>query len=273
MKQTYGDELPCSESTLRRLIHNGILDARDIDLPEVVKRKQHRKTRKLHNEAAKTNVSKVGHRFTDYNEFMETYTGIVVQMDCVEGIQSDKAALLTLHWPATHMQFAIIMSEHTSVEVVKALDKIESALGSRELFHKYFGVILTDNGYEFMDIKLMERSIYGGKRARIYFCDPNRSDQKAECECNHKLIRCIIPKGTSIDSFIQEDISLMMNHVNSYKRNELMGKMPYEVSRFMMPPDFSDFCVALGLEEIAPEKVILTSKLLQQRSTKVIATE
>lgn len=62
----------------------------------------------------------------------------------------------------------------------------------------------------------------------------------------------------------------MMNHINSYKRNELMGKTPYEVGRFMMPPDF---CLALGLEEIAPEKVILTPKLLQQQSTKVIATE
>ena len=69
---------------------------------------------------------------------------------------------------------------------------------------------------------------------------------------------------------MQEDISLMMNHINSYKRNELMGKTPYEVGRFMMPPDF---CVALGLEEIAHEKVILTPKLLQQQSTKVIATE
>lgn len=49
-----------------------------------------------------------------------------------------------------------------------------------------------------------------------------------------------------------------------------MGKTPYEVGRFMMPPDF---CVALGLEEIAPEKVILIPKLLQQQSIKVIATE
>ncbi len=273
VKQTYGDELPCSESTLRRLIHDGMLDARDIDLPEAVKRKHRRKNRELHNEARKIPVSKAGHRFTDYNEFLETYNGTVVQMDCVEGIQTDHATLLTLHWPSTHMQIAILMSDHTAVEVVKALDKIEEALGNRELFQKYFGVILTDNGHEFMDIKRMERSIYGGKRTRIYFCDPNRSDQKAECECNHKLIRRIIPKGTSLESFMQADISLMMNHINSYKRNELMRKTPYEVSRFMMPPDFEDFCLALGLEDIAAEEVVLAPKLLQLTSAKVNATE
>ncbi len=229
--------------------------------------------RELHNEVKKSSVSKAGHRFTDYIEFLETYNGIVVQMDCVEGIRTDHTTLLTLHRPSTHMQIAIIMSDHTAVEVVKALDKIKEALGNRELFQKYFGVILTDNGHEFMDIKRMERSIYGGKRTKIFFCDPNRSDQKAECECNHKLIRRVIPKGTSFESLMQADISLMMNHINSYKRNELMGKTPYEVSQFMMPPDFDDFCLALGLEDIAAEEVILAPKLLQSSSPKVNATK
>lgn len=273
VKQTYGDALPCSESTLRRLIHDSMLDVKDIDLPEVVKRKKRKKRREMHNEVKKIPVSKVGHRFTDYNELMETYTGMVVQMDCVEGIKTDKATLLTLHWPAIHMQIAIVMAEHTAVEVVKALDMIEETLGSREMFHKYFGVILTDNGHEFMDIKRMERSIYGGKRTTIYFCEPNRSDQKSECECNHKLIRRIIPKGTSLESFQQSDITLMMNHINSYKRNEIMGKSPYEFARFMMPSDFDDFCFSLGLKEIPAGQVILAPKLLQGHSTKVNATE
>lgn len=65
----------------------------------------------------------------------------------------------------------------------------------------------------------------------------------------------------------------MMNHINSYKRNEIMGKSPYEFARFMMPSDFDDFCFSLGLEEIPAEQVILAPKLLQSRSTKVNATE
>ncbi len=268
IKHTFGDELPCSESTLRRLIHVGELEAADIDLPEVVKRKQRRKNRPANREVKSVSISKVGHLYGDYLKLTETYTGIVVQMDCVEGIKTDEATLLTLHWPAVHMQISIIMDNQTTVEVVKALDKIEEALGSREIFNKYFGIILTDNGHEFADIKLMERSIYGGKRTKVFFCEPNRSDEKAECETNHKLIRRVIPKGTSLESFNQFDITLMMNHINSYKRNELVGKSPYEMARFMMPPDFDDFCIVLGLEEIPADKVILTPKLLQNVSTR-----
>ena len=41
----------------------------------------------------------------------------------------------------------------------------------------------------------MERSIYGGNRCKIFFCDPNRSDSKGSCENNHRMIRYVIPKG------------------------------------------------------------------------------
>jgi len=272
VKQTYGDELPCSESTLRRLINASMLEARDIDLVEAVKRKRRKKRRPLHNEVKRANISKIGHMYKDYEDFVQDYTGIVVQMDCVEGKKTDNATLLTLHWPSIHMQIAIIMNEHTSVEVVDALDKIESALGSREMFNKYFPVILTDNGHEFMDIKRMERSIFGGKRTTIYFCEPNRSDQKGNCEVNHRFIRRIIPKGTSLEPFMQTHITFMMNHINSYKRNDLWGKSPYECGKFMMPDDFEEFCILLGLEEIPATEVNLTPSLLQTDSTIPIAS-
>ena len=33
------------------------------------------------------------------------------------------------------------------------------------------------------------------KRARIYYCDLNRSDQKGALEKNHEYIRYVLPKG------------------------------------------------------------------------------
>lgn len=51
--------------------------------------------------------------------------------------------------------------------------------------------------------------------------------------------------------------------INSYKRNDLWGKFPYECGRFMMPDDFDDFCIYLGLEEIPPTEINLTPGLLQ----------
>lgn len=202
-------------------------------------------------------IAKQGRLYKDYLYFIANSDLHVVQMDCVEGNQDEKATLLTLHFPDVHMQLAYIMDNHTSKSVVAALDKIETALGS-ELFAKMFPVILTDNGSEFTDIPGMERSITGGQRTRIFFCEPNRSDEKGACENNHKLIRYISPKGCSLEPYSQSDINLAMNHINSYNRKATFGKSPYDIAMQLYPEDFFIF---LGLEKILPEKVILKPTL------------
>lgn len=52
----------------------------------------------------------------------------------------------------------------------------------------------------------------------MFYCEPDRPDQKGSCEVNHEMTRRILPKGTSFDNLKQEDINKMMFHVNSYKR-------------------------------------------------------
>lgn len=260
IKQTLGTELSISESTLRRLIDHCELDARNIDLHSQVKRKkrQRRNTGKL----SIPSVSKTGHLYKDYLEYMAENDVSPVQMDCVEGAMGDKAALLTLHFPVFHMQLAFIMDEHTSANVVNTLDKIESVLG-KNLFKDTFPLIITDNGHEFTDIERMERSIFDGVRTKIFFCEPNRSDQKGACENNHKLIRYIIPKGTSLESYMQSDISLMVNHINSYARRSLFGKCPYDVARSVLP---EDFFILLGLEQYPMNEVHLKPSLLKKEN-------
>ena len=38
----------------------------------------------------------------------------------------------------------------------------------------------------------------------------------------------LTPRGTSFDELTQQDITLMMNHINSYKRKKLNNRSPYE---------------------------------------------
>jgi len=259
IKQALHDEIPVSEATLRRMIDSCELDARNIDLRNKVKRKTRTK-RTMCNEGD-IKASKIGHLYHDYLKYVKENDCTVVEMDCVEGAKEDKATLLTLHFTAFKMQLAFIMDEQTSINVVSVLDMIEYTLGP-ELFHTLFPVILTDNGHEFSDIAGMERSIKSGKRTQIFFCEPNRSDEKGHCENNHKYIRYVIPKGTSLEPFSQGDISLMMNHVNSFRRKSLFGKSPYEAAMNVLPPDFF---ILLGLELIPPDKVILMPKLLSKK--------
>ncbi len=51
--------------------------------------------------------------------------------------------------------------------------------------------------------------------------------QKTHVENNHHLIRRILPKGTSFDKLTQEQVTLMMYHINNYARENLGGKSPY----------------------------------------------
>lgn len=254
-----GDKLSVSESTVRRLIHKCELDVRNIDLRGTVQRKV-RKSHKTKGEIS--TQAKIGHLYGDYKEYVSKNDVNVVQMDCVEGSKDSDSVLLTLHFPVFHLQIAIILSNHTADCVIQALDKIEFSLGQK-LFADIFPTILTDNGHEFMNIKGMERSVFdeSQSRTKIFFCEPNRSDQKGQCECNHKFIRYVIPKGKSMDNYSQADITLMMNHINSLKRKSLYGKTPFEAAHAILPEDFFTF---LGLELIPACDVCLNPSLLSK---------
>ena len=61
---------------------------------------------------------------------------------------------------------------------------------------------------------------------------------------------------------MQSDISLMMDHVNSYVRESLYGKCPYDIAKSVYP---EDFFLLLGLEKISAEEVIMNPKLLKRK--------
>ena len=97
-------------------------------------------------------------------------------------------------------------------------------------------------------------------RTSIYYCDPMCSWQKPHCEKNHQYIRRICPKGSTFDEFTQDDIDLMMSHINSTPRESLGGKTPLELALMMLPREILD---CFGLEVVAPDDVILKPELLK----------
>lgn len=54
-----------------------------------------------------------------------------------------------------------------------------------------------------------------------FYCDTGNPYQKGAIEVNYELIRRILPKGRRFEQLAQEDINLMMNLINSYKRKKL----------------------------------------------------
>ena len=95
----------------------------------------------------------------------------------------------------------------------------------------------------------------------MFYCHPSAPFEKGLCENNHEFIRRILPKGTSFDNLTQEeDIQLMLNHINSYQRKKLNNKSPHETFAFLHG---EEVLRRLGAELISPQDIILKPELLQ----------
>ena len=169
--------------------------------------------------------------------------------------------LLTFNLSFCNFIFARLMDNKTALEVTKHLYDIKNTLHQADKdFFQLFPVILTDNGGEFARVDDIEMDVQG--ESKLFFCDPNRSDQKGRIEKNHTLIRDILPKGTSFDNLTQEDINLVCSHVNSVKRAALNGKSAYELFAFTYGEEIPKL---LGISKIPAEDVCQSSTLLQHK--------
>ena len=109
--------------------------------------------------------------------FLEENPNInVVEMDTVEGVKGEKV-LLTLIFRNFNFMIARIIPDKTSKSVIDEFNNLEKIF-TPELFKRFFKCILTDNGGEFQNPEELEKSIDGTKRTSIFYCNPNRSDQK-----------------------------------------------------------------------------------------------
>lgn len=124
-----------------------------------------------------------------------------------------------------------------------------------------FPILLTDRGSEFTDPVSIECTTWGEIRSRIFYCDPQRSDQKGGCEVTHEFIRRILPKGTSFDHLQQSDILLMMSHINSYTRKKLNNQSAHRLFSFLYG---ESILPSLGIREIPANDINLTPRLLKK---------
>ena len=97
-------------------------------------------------------------------------------------------------------------------------------------------------------------------RTKIFYCDPQASWQKAHIEKNHEYIRYVIPKGQSLDSYSQEDFTLLANHINNTKRFQYNGKAPIELAT---SEEFRDLLQVTGIQPIPADDVLLKPRLLK----------
>ena len=142
---------------------------------------------------------------------------------------------------------------------------LEQILGE-EMFSKEVEVLITDRGSEFMLAEKVEKRSDGTMRTRVFYCDPMQAGQKGSLENNHLEIRYICPKETDLYNLglkDQNDANLISSHINSFPKEKLDGKTPFQLLEFLNPT-MARKLKNFGIVKIPSDKVILKPYLLKK---------
>ena len=247
-----------SDKTIYKYIDLGILNVRNIDLPRKVRFRNRTKATTVYKIDKKCLENRTYEDFLNYiKEHPDTP---IVEMDSVEGKKGGKV-LLTIHFVNCSFMLAFIRKHNDAQSVIDIFNHIQDILGINK-FKELFVVILTDNGSEFSNPTEIEFDIKTGElRTQIFYCHPSSPFEKGACEVNHELLRRILPKGTSFDDLTQNDINLIMSHINSYKRKKLNNVSPLTMFSTIYGKETVD---KLGIQEIEPNSVNLSKNILNK---------
>lgn len=243
------DEMPVGVRTFYSWMEDGTVDIPAILLPRKVRCRPRKKG------APRKALPRPGREYSDFLALPLCERVLAVEVDSVIGYASNRARILSIHFPRAFFQAYLLLPGPGSAAVVAAFDMVERGLGSPGAFRDAMGVVLLDRGEEFSDFEGLERSclVEGERRCRVFYCDPLSPGQKGHCERNHAELRRILPKGRSdFDALEPRDLAVIASHVNSYPRKSLAGKRPVDAAAALLPEGLLDLfgIVALGIEEV-----------------------
>ena len=264
--RNHKDEFSVGKRTLYNYVEKGYLDIINLDLPRKVRYKK----RKHYNKdiSKKDTKIRINRTYEDFRDYIKNYNNNdfennIVEMDTVEGTKGD-SVLLTLLWRNSNFMLAQKLEEKTSDAVNQFFCFLKTILGY-ESFHELFPIILTDNGPEFSKPDIIENNGNHVYPTKLFYCDPGHSEQKGKIENNHEYIRRFISKGISFDNLDQDDINLMLNHINSVKRDSLEGDNPYTLMKnFLTKKLIKHF----NIKEVEQKNIILKDKLFDYKKKK-----
>lgn len=255
------DILTFSKQSLYNYIDQGLFHLKNQDLRRRVKYKYSNKESKRTRVESKIRINR---KYSDFLEFISKHPNMnIVEMDTVEGSKGGKV-LLTLLFRKTNLMLIFLLESQTIYEVNKVFNYLKETLG-KSLFKKLFRIILTDNGKEFQDPDSIEQ-INNKKEINLFYCDSGASWQKGKIEKNHEYIRYVLPKKSTFDFLIQDDINILMNNINNSPRAKLKNKSPYNSFKEIYGETILE---KLNNYYIKPNNVNLSKKLLvNHNSTK-----
>lgn len=150
------------------------------------------------------------------------------EMDCVVSGRGSKAVLLVLTERKSRINLIFKMKDKTQKSVGKKLDQLERKYKYK--FKKIFKSITMDNGSEFVNQEIIEKSILTKKsRTTAYYAHPYSSWERGSNENANKIIRRFVPKGSDISKYTVKEIKHIEHWINNYPRKILRYKTALEV--------------------------------------------
>lgn len=250
---TNANDILCSERTIYKLIGQGVLSVRNIDLPRKVRYRPRKQIKSFKVDKG----CRIGRSYQDLQGYLQNHPDTsIVQMDTVVGRKGGKV-FLTIFFTQSDLLLLFIRDHNTSQSVIDVFNYLDDLLG-RELFVKLFPVILGDNGSEFSNPSSIECDASGQLRTKVFYCDPSSPHQKPEIERSHEYIRMVIAKGKSFDHLSQSDVNILTSHINSLIRKKLNDMSPMTTFSFF----FGEAILhKLDLYTIEPNNVTLSPYL------------
>ena len=202
-----------------------------------------------------------GHTYEDYLQFkQENPTLSTTEMDTVYN-DPEGPYIQTFIFENTSLMIGFLHKEKTSASMAGVLDILQERLGKD--YAKIFSLLLTDRGPEFEKHELFEvNSKTGQLRSNIFYCNPQRPQQKPHVENNHNYVRDIIPNGIKFYDLTQDDLDTMFSHINSTPTNAMNGKTPYDSFVFFYGEELLE---KLNMKRIETDAVTLMSYLLNNK--------
>lgn len=246
----------CSK-TLYTYIEMGLFKEFGIDCFSL-KKKVSRKIKSKKLKKRRQPVNYKGREYIDYLEYVKSHPfEHTTEMDTVYNSTSGPY-IQTFIFENTGLMIGFLHKEKTSASMASTLNYLQEIL--QDDYYTHFSLLLTDRGSEFEKFELFENDSHNDSRGHIFYCDPQRPDQKPHVENNHNFVRNILPNKRNLDKLSQKDIELMFSHINSVPRANLGGRTPYEVFTYFYG---DDVLKKLNIQKIEKDMVTLQPYLLK----------
>lgn len=229
LKKESPDAPTMCETTLYKYIHLGLIPGvSDNDLYIKANKKKETEQRPCFRKPPEKSIIHRPKEIREREDYGNWEIDTVYSGQCCRS----KTALLVLTERKTLEEYYISIADRTLNSVISALDNLEKNMGL-DAFRRKFQTITADNGVEFGDGSLIERSATtpGQQRTQVFFCHPYSSWERGQNENQNRFVRRWVKKGSDLSAYTPEEWEKITEWVNNYPRRKFDGMSANEYKK------------------------------------------